>query len=201
MMRLMAVVWPCPWSVEVYARAGRTVPRVESACPGCRTPLRPESGYWRQLRHRGQRHRLWVHRARCAPCGRSHALLPDFVVGHHLDSVDTIAAAVAGRQPDATLPASTMAGWRRRWRANHDDLVVGTSAALVAVSGVAPTGPGAGSLSALVGALWLAVRDRRRTSLTRWRLLNVMTGMTWAADRVNSSWAGVGQVPVAGRSP
>lgn len=200
MMRPMAVVWPCPWSVEAYARAGRRAPTVESACPDCRAPLRAESGYWRHLRHRGRRHRLWVHRARCTPCGRSHALLPDFVVGNHLDSADTIAAAVAG-QPDATLPASTVAGWRRRWRANHDDLVVGTSAALVAVSGVALTGPAAGSLPALVGALWLAVRDRRRTSLTPWRLLNVMTGMTWAPDRVNSSWAGVGPVPVAARGP
>lgn len=133
-MRPMAVVWPCPLSVEDYARAGRATPAARFGCPGCRGPLRPEGGYWRQLRHRGVRHRLWVHRARCTPCGRSHALLPDFVVAHHLDSADTIAAAVHGRA-ESTVPVSTVAGWRRRWRANHDDLVVGTGAALVAFSG------------------------------------------------------------------
>lgn len=199
-MRPMAVVWPCPLSVEDYARAGRATPAGRFGCPGCRGPLRPESGYWRQLRHRGVMHRLWVHRARCTPCGRSHALLPDFVVAHHLDSADTIAAAVHGRA-DTTVPVSTVAGWRRRWRANHDDLVVGTGAALVAFSGVAPTGPLAGSMPALACAVWLAVRDRARTSSTPWRLLNVMTGTTWLADRVNSSWVGVGLVPVAARGP
>jgi hypothetical protein len=127
-------------------------------------------------------------------------LLPDFVVAHHLDSADTIAAAVHCLA-DAAVPASTVAGWRRRWRANHDDLVVGASAALVASSGVAPTGRLASSMPALVGALWLAARDRARTSPTPWRLLNLMTGTTWLAHRVNSSWAGVGLVPVAARGP
>ncbi len=176
------------------------MPPAGARCPGCRGALRPESGYWRSIRHRGTRHRLWVRRARCLPCGRSHALLPDFVVPHHLDSADDIGAALEGPAHPA-VPASTAAGWRRRWRANHDDLVVGASAALVAVSGEAPSDVVAGSLPALVVAVWAAVAGRWRTSPTPWRLLNVMTGTTWLAERVNSSWAGVGLVPVAARAP
>ena len=195
----MTVVSPCPLSVEEYARgSGRAADPV--LLSSLSRSLRPESGYWRQVRHRGVRHRLWVHRARCTPCASTHALLPDFVVLHHLDSVDTIAAAVSGRT-DLCLLATTAAGWRRRWRANHAELVAGISAALVAVSGVAPAGADASSLPALVAAVWLAVRDRARTSLTPWRLLNVMTGTTWLADRVNSSWAGIGRVPHAVRGP
>ncbi len=176
------------------------MPATRFVCPRCRARLGPEGGYWRLVRHRGVRYRLWIRRARCGPCARSHALLPDVVVAQHLDSVDTIAAALQGRD-DATVPATTVAGWRRRWAANHDDLLMGSSAALVASSGVTPTGPLAGSLPAVVVALWLAVRDRARTSSTPWRLLNVITGTSWLAERVNSSWAGVGLVPVAARGP
>lgn len=122
------------------------------------------------------------------------------MVRHHLDPAETIAGAITG-QHDEILPASTVAGWRRRWRANHNDLVAGVSAALVVFSGVAPSGPAAGSLPELTAALWLAASDRYHTSPSPWQLLNVITGTTWLAERVNSSWVGVGQVPVVGHSP
>ena len=122
MLRPMAVVWTCPLSVEQYAGAGRATPAPRVRCRRCGAVLQPESGYWRWVRDRGEQVRVWVRRARCRPCARSHALLPDFVVAHHLDTADTIAAAVQGCT-DSKVPASTVAGWRRRWRANHDDLV------------------------------------------------------------------------------
>lgn len=156
MISSMAVVWSCAMSVEEYADVGRAVPVPGLRCPRCRTPLRPDGGYPRRVRLRGRRHQLWVRRGRCARCATSHALLPDFVVAHRLDTTDTIAAALHG-QPDPTLPASTVAGWRRRWHTNHPDLVAGTGAALVSFSGTAPAGAAAHSLAALVAALWLAV--------------------------------------------
>src|SRR5437588_3205010 len=113
MMRPMAVVLAWPLSVEAYARTARATAPAGAVCPRCCALLRPEGGYWRQIRHFGVRHRVWVHRARCAPCARSHALLPDFVVPHHLDSADTIVAAMRDRS-GSTLPASTVAGWSRR---------------------------------------------------------------------------------------
>ena len=94
-----------------------------------------------------------------------------------------------------------MAGWRRRWRANGADLVAGAAAAHVALSGTAVTGARAGSLKALVVALWLAGQERGAAWATPWRALNVITGTSWLARRVNSSWAGVGLVPVADRPP
>lgn len=200
MISSMAVVWSCAMSVEEYADVGRAVPVPGVRCPLCRTPLRPDGGYPRQVRLRGRRHQLWVRRGRCARCATSHALLPDFVVAHRLDTTDTIAAALNG-QPDPTLPVSTVAGWRRRRHTNHPDLVAGTGAALVSFSGTAPAGAAAHSLAALVAALWLAVRDRGGRASTPWRLLNAVTGTTWMACRVNSSWAGVGLVPVAARAP
>lgn len=69
-------------------------------------------------------------RGRCPGCAASHALLPDFVVAHHLDTADSIGAALLG-QPVPPVPAITVAGWRRRWRANEADLVAGTAAAHV----------------------------------------------------------------------
>ena len=35
----------------------------------------------------------------------------------------------------------------------------------------------------------------------RWRLLNVITAMSWMARRVKSHWAGVGLVPIGPRAP
>lgn len=187
-------------SVEDYASAGRDVPTPVVGCPRCRTRLRPDGGYPRLVRYRGQRHHLWVCRGRCTRCRSSHALFPDFVVAHHLDTADTIAAAVHGRG-DPTLPASTVAGWRRRWHTNSSDLIDGTSAAFVAVTGTAPTGPGAESVAVLTAALWLAVRDRGGRASTPWRLLNAMSGTSWMARRVKSSWAGASHLPVPARGP
>ncbi|MGH9247284.1 MAG: DUF6431 domain-containing protein [Acidimicrobiales bacterium] len=196
----MAVSCPCPVSVERYAAVGRAVPRPAAACPRCGERLRADGGYGRQVRANGRRHRVWVLRGRCSSCAASHALLPEFVLAHHLDTVDTIGAALVG-QPDPALPATTVAGWRRRWRANRADLAVGAAAAHVALSGTIVTDDRAGSLPGLIVALWLAARERGAASATPWRSLNVITGMSWLARRRDSSWAGVGLVPVTARAP
>lgn len=190
----------CPVSVERYAAAGRAVPRPPVVCPRCRELLRPEGGYSRQVRVDATRHRVWVLRGHCRTCAVSHALLPEFVVAHHLDTADTIGAAVLGQLTPA-VPATTVAGWRRRWRANEADLVAGTAAAHVALAGDVVSDEWAGSLAVLVVALWLAARERGAAWATAWRSLNAITGMSWMAPRVNSSWVGVGCVPIAPRGP
>lgn len=171
------------------------------ACPRCGQQLRPDGGYDRQVRTRdGRRHRLWVHRGRCPRCAVSHALLPEFVVAHHLDTADTIGAALVGAAHPA-LPASTLAGWRRRWRANGADVTLGAAAAHVVFSGEVLAGDQSSSTPAVITALWLAARARFGASASPWRLLNIITGTSWMARRVNSSWVGVGLVPVAARAP
>lgn len=156
------------------------MPWPSALCPHCREVLRPEGGYSRQVRVEGRRHRVWVLRGRCPSCAVSHALLPEFVVAHHLDTADTIGAALCGQATPA-VPATTVAGWRRQWRANEADLAAGAAAAHVALSGTVLTGGRAGSTAALVVALWLAARERGAAAATPWRSLNVITGMSWLA--------------------
>ncbi len=143
---------------------------------------------------------MWLLRGRCRSCAVSHALLPEFVVAHHLDTADTTGAAVVG-QPTPSVPATTVAGWRRRWRTNEADLVAGTAAAHVALAGDVVPDEWAATLAVLVLALWLAARERGAAWATPWRALNGITGMSWMARRVKSSWVGVGCGPVAPRGP
>ena len=52
-----------------------------------------QGGYNRQIRQGDGVRRLWVWRGYCWPCDVSHALLlVDFVVPHHLDTLDRIFA-------------------------------------------------------------------------------------------------------------
>ena len=85
----MSVVWACPIPIEQMIRAGRQARPTGLRCPTCRGPLPLQGGYHRRLRHRGVVHRLWIWRGYCQPCDISHGLFPDFVVAHHLDTVDT----------------------------------------------------------------------------------------------------------------
>lgn len=196
----MAVSCPCPVGVDRYAAAGRAVPRPPAPCPRCRERLQPEGGYSRQVRADGRRLQVWVLRGRCPSCAASHALLPEFVVAHYLDTADAIGAALLG-QPAPAVPATTVAGWRRRWRANEADLAVGVAAAHVAPSGTVVPDERSGSLATFFVALWLAARARGAAWATAWRTLNAITGTSWLAGRVISSWVGVGLVPVSARAP
>lgn len=102
-------------------------PRLPAAarCPRCEGQLGPWPGYRRLVRHRGRTRRLWLQRARCRCCGRTHALMPSFLTAYRRDVVATIggtllgAAAGRGHRPLAAaagVPASTARGWIRRAR-------------------------------------------------------------------------------------
>ena len=192
----MSLVWPCLLSIPAYVRAGRTTTVPAAACPTCGTQLAPAGGYFRQLRTNGERYQIWIERRRCKPCNATHALLPDFVVANHADTVDDIAAAIDGST--TTLPATTVAGWRRRFRQNRPALRSGLAAATVAFGG----SPALGDVREALEELRAVLVDRWDDGFpTSWRLLNVMSGMSWVQSRVKSFWTGVGRVPAPARAP
>ena len=121
----MAIVWPCPLSVDAYARAGRQVVVPRPDCQTCGTAMTFWSGYWRHVRAAGGRcRRIFVPRARCVGCAATHALLPGFVLAHRVDEVDTVGAVLeqvsggaGGVRPEAEragVPHTTARGWVRR---------------------------------------------------------------------------------------
>src|SRR6266540_3704723 len=89
----VAIVWPCPLSVEEYQAAGRGVPVPRADCPDCGQPMVFWSGYRRYVRL-GRVWRVWVARAKCRPCGVTHALLPSFLLPRRVDMVEVIGVAL-----------------------------------------------------------------------------------------------------------
>jgi hypothetical protein len=105
--------------------AGPRLP-VGVRCPDCGGELGGcWAGYERSLRLPGRIVRLRIGRSRCRGCGRTHALLPSFVVPRRLDAAPVIGAALElaaagkGHRPIAAflwVPATTVRGWLRRAR-------------------------------------------------------------------------------------
>jgi hypothetical protein len=156
--------------------------------------------YPRLVRHGGSIQRLWVRRGVCPHCAASHALLPEFLLAHRLDTLDAISDALAGR-PEPYVARSTLAGWRRRLGTNRPAIVAGTGSAVVTLGGSLPWTLPLGSLRSLLVALWSAARLRVARVPRPWRLLNVITASSWLGIRVASSWVGVSVVPVPVRGP
>lgn len=123
----MLIVGVAAGEVEGMLAAGvGPRPPVAARCPGCGGELRGFwSGYERSLRFSRRVVRLRIGRSRCRGCGRTHALLPSFVVPRRLDAAAVIGAALElaaagrGHRPIAArfgLPATTVRGWLRRAR-------------------------------------------------------------------------------------
>ncbi len=88
----VAMVWPCPLSVDAYAAAGREVEFPRPDCPSCTGLL----VFWSGYRRYGRCQRIFVPRLRCRV---THALLPAFVLAWRLDAseaIGTVIAEVAG---------------------------------------------------------------------------------------------------------
>src|SRR5260370_9217414 len=95
----VAIVWPCPLSVDAYVAAGRNAGFPRPECPSCRAPMTFWSGYRRYVRQAGLCRKVFIPRLRCGSCKVSHALLPAFTLAWRLDSAETagtVIAAVAG---------------------------------------------------------------------------------------------------------
>jgi hypothetical protein len=116
-------------------------------CPTCQRWLVGWGGYWRWLRAPLLVERIWIRRARCSTCRRSHALLPDLVLARRLDAVDVIGRGLAskltselGLRPIAEqldVPHTTLRAWLARFRARSPVLLAQCSALAVALVGTA----------------------------------------------------------------
>ena len=178
----MAIVWPCPFSVDAYVAAGRgvVVPRAE--CPSCRRPMGWWSGYERSVRAAGRCWRLWVARARCSPCGVSHALVPSFLLVGRLDVVETVGVVletvtegVSGARPAAArvdVPATTARDWVRRFAGRAAVLWSGFAALTIELGGDIAPRRSAGMVVATIGVM----RSAHRTAVARH---DVLTGGLW----------------------
>lgn len=185
----MAIVWPCPLSVDEYEAAGRGVAVPRPECPGCLAPMSFWSGYMRSLRCGGPWLRVWLRRARCGPCGVTHVLVPSFCLPGRLDGVEVIGAAVGavvgggeGVRPVAArldVPYTTARGWVRRFARRAAVLVAALSAVTVELCGwapVLPVEPTAAALAAITAAFTAMVARAGPEPLGLWPFAGLVTG-------------------------
>lgn len=144
-------------------------------CSVCAGELGSWGGYRRRVRVGRAMFWLLVRRARCGSCGRTHALLPGFLLARRLDAVDAIGCALRmavegrGYRPIAAAlgrSAWTVRGWLRRLRARADLLrgwFVGLAVEMAEPPARAPPGWVSSPLGLLLGAIadaFLAARLR-----------------------------------------
>jgi len=195
----MAIVWPCPLSVEAYAAAERSIEVPRPSCPSCSEAMCFWGFYTRYLRV-GEIVRLLVRRARCLGCRCSHALLPDFVTMGRLDgqevigrAIEELAAGVGARSSAQRggLPHTTVRDWRRRVAERSGLLVVGFLSAAVALGDLAPRhlSSGVGGLLVAVDAAVGAARRRRGARGRRWLIANRIVGGQLLSTNTDPPWA------------
>jgi hypothetical protein len=202
----VAMVWPCPLTVDAYAAAGRDVrfPRLD--CPGCAVPMTFWSGYLRWVREAGCCRRIFVPRLRCGPCGVSHALLPAFVLAWRLDAAVTIglvigqvAGGACGVRPAAEragVPHATARGWVRRFAARAPQIGAGFAALAVELGGPAvtlPAGPRRFALAAVGAAFAAAAALPGWAGLGAWRFASAVSGGRLIAANITSPFLMVGK--------
>lgn len=174
---------------------GREVEVPELSCPSCGVKLRRWGWYERTLR--GVEVPIPIRRGRCPECGRTHALLPDFVHGRRVYAVEVIGAAIEGAavglgawrsSVELDIPYSTLRDWRVRCRQRALLLLswlAGYGAKVGAVLGELPSR----AVAAMVGLLEMVWRwcQKRWPEATgeRWRFWNAVCG-GWALGRNTS---------------
>jgi uncharacterized protein DUF6431 len=141
----VAIIWRYPSSPSSYVSAGQQVVVPPQQCPTCQRWLIGWGGYWRWLRAPLLMERIWIRRARCAVCRRSHALLPDLVLAHRLDAVGVIGTAMLqklasgrGLRPiaaDLDVPHTTVRAWWQRFRLRGPMLLATCTRLAVALDG------------------------------------------------------------------
>ena len=198
----MAIVWPCPFSVDAYVAAGRgvVVPRV--ACPSCRRPMGRWSGYERSVRIAGRCRRLWLARARCSACNVSHALVPSFLLVGRLDVVadvgvvlEAVTEGVSGVRPAAAgvdVPATTARDWVRGFRVRAPALWSGFAALTIELGGDVATRRSLDTFAATIGVMRSAPRAAvaRHDALTDslWGFVSAVTGGMLIRSNTDPPW-------------
>lgn len=197
----MAIVWPCPVSVEVYAAGGGRVDVPRPSCPSCSVPMVFWSGYRRSVRVDGRWLRVWIVRARCRGCRVSHGLIPSFLLRGCQDPVEVIGEAVTEIAGGVSigvvsrrlgLAFTTVRGWWRRFRGRAGMWWSGFAALTVELGGAVPsrwpTGPPAAAVAA-IGWAHRAALDRHPVSTPqRWGFVSVVCGGTLIGTTTNPPW-------------
>jgi len=199
----VAIVWPCPLSVDEYEAAGREVDVPRADCPACSKPMIFWSGYSRTVRD-GDDRRIWIRRSRCVPCGASHGLLPAFCLLGRLYGAEVIGSAVAAivagtltREvaENTGFPYTTVRDWRRRHRDRARMLAAGLAALVVELGSVAAPLSAVAERAAMeaLGAAWTAARARFGAAVAGlWRFWALVSGGAVLSTTTNPPWLLVG---------
>ena len=207
MLPPVAIVWPCPLSVDAYASLGKDVEVARPDCPGCSAPMIFWSGYARPVRVLGACVRLFVRRARCRACAVTHALLPAFALLKRLDGAETIGEAIeavvggrSGVRPVASalgVPHSTARGWLRRFAERSDEIALSFSALSIDLGAVEVSGARLGGPSSAVRALGRAFDAACSlpgwAALGCWRFCSVVGGGRLLAANTISPYLVIGR--------
>lgn len=199
----MVIIWPYPASVSSYVVAGRQVAVPPQRCPTCHRRLVGWGGYWRWLRAPLLVERIWIRRARCAACRRSHALLPDLLLVRRLDVVTIIGTALllklvndVGLRPIAEqldVPHTTLRTWWQRFRARSPTLLATCTSLAVTLEGTPIDVRSVGECAALevLGLAWQRVRARFGTSVggSVWAFWSWISGGQALGTHTTSPWA------------
>jgi hypothetical protein len=196
------MVWPCSLSVEMYVAAGRDVAVSRPSCESCAEPMVFWSGYERSVRAEGRCHRLWIVRARCAPCRVSHALIPNFLLVSRLDVVDVIGQALEGVASETMsigraagvldVPFTTVRGWVRRFTATAPVWWSAFSSLTVEFGGTIPKGwPTVVPAAAIAAMGWAhaaaSARHELRTG-SLWSFVSVVCGGRLVTTNTDPPW-------------
>lgn len=205
MLAPVAIVWPCPLSVDAYVAAGRDVEVPRLDCPRCGAATTLWSGYRRFVRVGGVCRAIFVPRVRCGRCSKTDAVLPAFVFFGRLDAVETIGAVVeevvvgpGGVRSAAArveVPHTTARGWARRFVARAVGLSLGFAALGVELGGdvVAAVADAAGHAVAAIGAAFEAAGALAGwAALGRWRFASAVSGGRLLATNTNTPYLVVG---------
>lgn len=206
MLPPVAIVWPCPLSVDAYVAAGRAVEVPRPDCPRCGGATTWWSGYRRFVRAGGVSRDIFVPRVRCAACETTDVVLPAFVLCGRLDVAETIGALVeevvtgaGGVRPAAmaaAVPHSTARGWVRRFAARSAALAVAFAALAVELGGEVVAGFGEATghgLEAVAAAFEAARALPGWEALGRWRFASAVSGGSLLATNTNSPYLVVGR--------
>lgn len=197
----VAIVWPCPVSVEAYVLAGRSVVVPRVGCPGCFVPMVFWSGYERSVRVSGRCWRLWLARGRCMGCRVSHVLLPSFLVIGRLDVAATIGIVLCGVRGDCgvrgvagavDVPHTTARGWVRSFRLKASVLWSGFVALTVELGGevaaVIPADVGAAAITAMQCAHRAAGVRHWLLTPGLWDFVSVVCGGLLIRSNMDPPW-------------